>query len=232
MKKKKKKTINQLLGVEKNEKTTKENTEYFETKTSNSLESGVTITQQEPQLLATPKLQEFKKTIIETASQYKSQVNRDKEQIINQQITEKVIQEVGRILNMPFELTCYLISELYQKGSHLRTVQNRTVYINGRQLQKTDVTTAIISLKVKITHRTIAKSLRDIIYESSRARDIPGHLFPLFKSYLLAENKVLYPNQLRELSYYCTDFHKDNPNTPIHVARFLELRSRNKTKKT
>lgn len=173
-------------------------------------------------------LNKFKEAIPLTSKKYKPEVDKKEELQNNIQISERIIVELARQQEISFTQAVYGISDLYQKGAHLKNVQNRSTFINGMQLTKQNITQAMIRIGARITHRAMAKSMRDIIYQASKARDIPGNLFSQYKIYLISQNISLDPNIIQEHSYYCSDYHIDNPNTPMEVSRFLNIRTRSK----
>jgi hypothetical protein len=161
-----------------------------------------------------------------TAHIYKSQTDKKEEQEQNLLTAERITLELARQQQIKFTHAAFAISDLYQKGAHLKNVQNRTTFINGLAITKQNITQAMIRINSRITHRAVARALRDIILQASRLRQVPGNLFAQYKTYLLTKEIVFDEATLEEHSYYCTDFHIDNPNTPLEVARFLNTRAR------
>jgi hypothetical protein len=176
-------------------------------------------------------LKEFNDTIYTTASLYKSAADEKEDRERNQEIGERVIGELARQQNIQYSMAAHAVAELYQKGAHLKNVQNRTVNINGLIITKQYINQAIIRIGAKITHRAMARAIRDTIYHSAKARDIPGHLFPLYKTHIITKGIILDPHILQEHSYYCTDFNIDNPNAPSEVIKFMTTRARNRSNK-
>lgn len=178
-------------------------------------------------------LNSFKDNIETTAPKYKDLADKKEELAINRETTERVIKEVSRQQEITFTQALYAACDIYQKGGHLKNVVNRTTYINGLTITKQNITQAAIRLGVKISHRMMARSIRDIILNSSRARQIPGNLFAQYRLYLITKGITLDDATTEEHSYYCTDFHIDNPSAPAEVAKFLitRTRTRNAAKK-
>lgn len=173
-------------------------------------------------------LEQLQNKINEIGHIYKTNLDKDQEDIINKAAAEKIISEVARILNLTWIEAAMGITDLYQKGAHLKNVQNRTTYINNKMITKSNINQAMSLTQTKVTHRAIARALKESIQLAAQARNIPGNLFTQYKSYLLIQNIKLDEKTLEEHSYFCTDFQIDNPDTPLEVARFLTTRTRMK----
>lgn len=188
-------------------------------------EISVTI---DPQSIANEikNLQDLQDRIPKIAHIYKANIDKAQENEQNKLAAERVITEVARMFNLPWQEAAFGMADLYQKGAHLKNVQNRSTYINGKTLTKANINQAMIMTQTKVTHRSLARAIRDTIYLSSKARNVPGNLFSQYKAYLLIHNIKLDEITLEEHSYYCTDFQIDNPNIPLEVARFLTTRTR------
>jgi hypothetical protein len=171
-------------------------------------------------------LTSFESNINTTAQFYKDAQDRKEEESKIKSDAGKIIGEIARINEVSYTHAAYALMDIYQKGGHLKNVQNRTSYVNGMAFSKQIINQAMIRLNIKHTHRAIARSIRDSILDSSKVRDIPGNLFPLYRNYLLLKDLKLDDITLQEHSYYCTDFQIDNPKTPLEVAKFLTTRSR------
>lgn len=172
----------------------------------------------------------LKGKISETATYYKGGLDKTEDLKIKKHKTEQVVIELSRQQCIKFPDAAVAIADIYQKGGHLKNVQNRSTIINGLTITKNNINQALLRLGYRdITHRDMARSIREEIHAISKARDIPGHLFAQYREHLITRNINLDPKDLSEHSYYCTDFHIDNPDTPNEVSRFLITRNRTKT---
>lgn len=173
-------------------------------------------------------LESFKNNIETTSEKFLPQRSKDEENKANAIEAEKLIREVARQQELTFTAAGYAVSDLYQKGAHLKTVANRSTFVNGIQVTKQNLNQAMIRLNIKATHRSLARSIRDAILLSSIARDIPGHLAKQFKEHVAINGIQLDEATIAKYSYYCTDFHIDNPEAPSEVTKFLLTRTRTK----
>jgi len=170
----------------------------------------------------------FRNEITQQPEKYKTQTDKNEEQKVNFREAIMIVDEHARMNEIHRNSSFVIIAELYQKGSHLKNVSNRAIYFNGLQYTKQGITQAMTRKNSKLTHRTMARALREIILLSSQMRNIAGHLFPQYKKHLIINGISLDPETLSQHSYYCTDFQIDNNKLPMEVAKFLANRTRNK----
>lgn len=170
-------------------------------------------------------IEKFDQNISITANKYQSQENKKEENENKLQEVDILINEVKRVVEVDYETAAYGFCDLCQKGGYLKTVQNRITLINGVTISKTIINNALMRKNIKSSLRVLARAFRDTILKSSRARQVPGHLFPQYKQYLIQINRYLDEETLMEHSFYCTDFQIGNSTMPNEVARFHNQRT-------
>jgi len=160
------------------------------------------------------------------ASKLKAEIPIDVQDNINLKQTESLIERFATEKKVDFFTALVGVSELYQKGSHLGCVEDRQVNIDGTIFTKKDLNNLIKTLEISLTHRCIARSMKEIILVCSRKRNIPGHLYKQYKKYLTLNEIKLTEETLVEHSYYCSDFQLNSPTIPKEVFLFLVNRTR------
>lgn len=177
----------------------------------------------------------FQKNIRNTAQNYKPSTTKQENITISQENFNKIVIELMRMKKCDYNTAAYGLCDLFQSGAHLRGVQNRDTMINGILISKQDIIQAMKVIKLAgpndkaISLRSLARAMREVIHDSSRARDIPGHLAKNYKEYLILENKwgtEINENMYNDHSYYCADFQFDNPYTPLEVRKYMIFRAR------
>lgn len=140
-----------------------------------------------------------------------------------QEQTTKITEYLAYVdqVEIPVAFTGFMM--ILQTGGYLKGVQNRKINMQGYELTKRKVIEAMKKTQCDFTLRTIARVNREIIAKIAYATKTIGNLYSQYKIY---NNLIIQKEEDIQLNHaiYCTDFQRENPNTPPEVLNFLANR--------